>query len=277
MKITGSKEEIISYLEAKSCDIRKKYVEYVSKVGRSHVGGCLSMCDVTVSLFYQFMHWDICKVEEENRDRFILSKGHCSELLYIIYADMGWCDHRELVQERLRVDGALSTHADKRYLPMIEVGTGALGHGLPIAAGYAHAGKIDNRPYKVICLVGDGELDEGSNWEAMMYAAHNKLGNLIMVVDRNLYSSCKNTEEVIKLNKLSDKFLAFGWEVVEINGNDMNEIYDCFNSIYRACRGDKPIAVISNTIKGYGLPTAMECPWEWHNREITNELLGECK
>lgn len=271
-----SDESAILFLEEKALQIRKEYVDYVKRIGRSHVGGSLSMCDIVVALFYNFLHWNVFNTEDENRDRFILSKGHCSELLYIIYADLGWCDSEELVSERLKINGMFSGHASKTYLPVIEVSTGALGHGLPIAAGYAHACKVDKKQYRVICLVGDGEIHEGSNWEAIMYAAHRSLNNLIVIVDRNEYSSCKKTDDIIKIEDLQQKFEAFGWDTKRIRGNRMQEVYQCFKEIYSST-SDKPIAIIADTIKGFGLKEAMEHPGEWHNRGIINEKIFEFK
>lgn len=262
------------WLEKKADEIRTKYLQYVNKTGRSHVGGSLSMCEIVVALYYRFMKYDIGNYSDPDRDRFILSKGHCSELLYIIFSDMGLYEFDELVQERGRMNGRFSGHADRRYLPYIEVSTGSLGHGLPVAAGCAHAA-ITGKPYKVFCLLGDGELNEGSNWEAVMYAVHNSLHNLVIIIDRNGYSSCQKTEDIMGLEDLDSKFLSFGCEVLRINGNAMKDV--CYALELALNRSDpkKPFVVIACTKKGYGIRAAMDMPGEWHHREVSDEILEE--
>ena len=265
--------EKIKVLEKKSEEIRKQYLEYVSNIGRSHVGGCLSMCEVVVALHYEFMNWMGRLDKNTPNDKFILSKGHCSELLYLIYSDVNLLDREKLVRERLSLNGKLSGHADRRYLPMIDFSTGALGHGLSVAAGCAKAATKENK-YNVYCVLGDGELQEGSNWEAFMFAAHHKLGNLIVIVDRNGYSSCCRTEDVVALQDLKSKLDAFGFDVYEINGNSMREVYNALSLCLKNYENNKPKVIISNTIKGYGLREAMEHPEDWHHNAITKEMIG---
>lgn len=258
-------KEVVQRLTDKATKIRKDLVVYCNKVGFSHMGGPLSMCDVAVALYYQYMRFDPKNYKAPDRDRFILSKGHCACLLYNIFTDMGLFTKEQLYGEYNRPDGRFGQHPNRMYLPMFEASTGSLGHGLSLAFGYALGGRSEKADYRVFCVVGDGELDEGSNWEAIMAAANYKLGNLTLIVDRNRIMGCRPTEDTIALEPLGDKLKAFNWDVVSIDGNDMAQVAQAFASLpeRNSTAPRKPIAIIANTVKGKGV-SFMENDPGWH-------------
>jgi len=221
---------------------------YKAKSG--HPGGSLSAVDAIVALYFHHMNYNPQKPEDPDRDRFILSKGHAAPALYAVLAECGYFDVSELTQLR-EINSMLQGHPVCFHIPGVEASTGSLGHGLSFANGIALAGKIDKKPYNVYVMVGDGETDEGQIWEAASVASHYKLDNLTALLDRNFLQIDGNTEDVLKLESVYDRWSSFGWHVIEINGHDIGEILDALQQANET--KNKPTMIILNTIKGKGV------------------------
>jgi len=246
----------IKYLVRKSISIRMKVVEIIYKSRMGHIGGSLSETDILVALFYAVMKPD---------DKFILSKGHSVEAYYVILADKGLIPWEEL-EKYCHFGSRLIGHPSVD-IPGIDVATGSLGHGLSIACGMALALKLDKKDNKVYVLMGDGELQEGSVWEAAMFASTHKLDNLVAIVDRNRLQIGGDTESIVKLEPLADRWASFGWEVKEMNGHDIEEIVNTLNSF---TFNSKPHIAIARTIKGKGV-SFIENNYRWHHGELDEE------
>jgi len=269
--------QLVKELENKATDIRKMMIDYVQHVGVAHLGGPLSCLDVSVALYYHYMNWEPKDFKAPGRDRFILSKGHNADLLYNIFCDMGLFSKEEIYSEYNHLNGRFGQHPNRFYLPMFEVSAGSLGHGLPLATGYAVGARASGDNYRVFCMTGDGELDEGSNWEALMFAAKQQLGNLILIVDKNQIMGTGFTEVVMPLLSLEDKFRSFGWDVLTVkDGNDMIQVCEALEQLpERNCQSKKkPLAIIFNTIKGYGV-SYMENTPSWHLGSVDDEKAVE--
>lgn len=235
-----------------------------------HTGGSLSNTDILTALYYGVMRINPSQPKWEDRDRFIASKGHSVESLWCILADLGFFPKEELATFS-RFGTRLIGHPNNK-VPGIEMNTGALGHGLAISVGMALAAKRDSKPYLVYCLMGDGEQAEGSVWEAAMAGAHYKLDNLIGIVDRNRLQISGSTEEVMGLEPLEEKWAAFGWNVVSIDGNDMEALKNAFSSIPEV--PGKPTLIMANTVKGKGVSFAENAP-HWHHHVPNDEELAK--
>lgn len=250
----------------KACAIRKQTLDIIYESKTGHTGGSLSETDILVTLFYNVMRFDVSNPEWQDRDRFILSKGHSVEAYYTILADLGFISLEEL-KTFSKFGSKLIGHPNNK-IPGIEMNSGALGHGLSVSVGIALAGKLDKKDYHVYCLMGDGEQAEGSVWEAAMAAANYKLDNLTAIIDRNHLQISGNTEEVMALEPLKQKWEAFGFKVIEIDGHNYEEIYNALLGRYT----DKPVLVIANTIKGKGVKF-MENVAKWHHGVPTVEQM----
>lgn len=237
---------------------------YEAKTG--HTGGSLSSVDILVALYYEIMRINPADPKWEDRDRFILSKGHSVEGYYAVLADKGFFPKEEL-KTFSRFQSRLIGHPTVK-VPGIEMNTGALGHGLSVAVGIALAGKMDEKDYRVYVLMGDGEQAEGSIWEAAMAAGNYNLDILTGIIDRNRLQISGNTESVMKLECLKEKWSSFGWEVLETDGNNMEELVKTFRMI-QVVKG-KPQLVIANTTKGKGI-SYMENAAKWHHGVPTPE------
>lgn len=240
--------------------IRRHGVEMTHLSGGSHLASILSVADVMGKLYADVLRVDPKNPKDENRDRFILSKGHAGASVYAALAESGFFPVEELkthYQNASRLSGHVSHH-----VPGVDLSTGSLGHGLPVAAGMAYAGLKNHKDYKVYAVLGDGECDEGSVWEAAMFAAHNDLKNLTAIVDHNMMQSMDYCEKTVALGNFEAKWEAFGWNVVSINGNDHAELDMAFNKQFD---NEKPKVIIANTKKGYGIPF-MEFDILWHYR-----------
>ena len=241
--------------------IRRKVVEMTSVSGASHVGSCLSIADILAVLYVDVLNFDAGNPDWSERDRFILSKGHAAAALYATLSEVDI-----LTDEELKThcgDGSrLMGHAS-HHLPGVEFSTGSLGHGLPVAGGMALADKLDNNPRKMYALLSDGECDEGSNWEAIMFAGFHNLGNLTAIVDYNKIQSLKSTKETLDLEPFTDKWVAFGWNVIEVDGHDHDALRKAFREILK--EDQKPNVIICHTTKGKGV-SFMEDSVLWHYR-----------
>ncbi|MBN1293317.1 MAG: transketolase [Candidatus Latescibacteria bacterium] len=258
-------------LERKAKEARKWLVETLVKCGAGHPGGALSSIDIMIALYFEVMNIDPNRPEWDERDRFILSKGHSSIGLYTTLYLKGMIEKDTLLT--FRQNGSmLSGHPDMRKVRGVEMSTGSLGHGLSVGAGMALAGKMDKKKYRVFVIVGDGESQEGSIWEAIMFAAHYKLDNLTVILDRNGIQIDGITENIMSLEPYADKWKAFGWEVREINGHAMAEIVPALKSV--PFTEGKPSVVIAHTIKGKGV-SFMENTNAWHGGAPKGDLAAQ--
>ena len=252
-------------------ETRKNIVKMVCTAKSGHPGGSLSGADILAVLFNKCLNipkdWDKSP-DFDKRDRFILSKGHASPLLYSVLAQYGMFPQEELMTFR-KFKSKLQGHPAKGYLPGIETSTGSLGQGLSIGCGIAMGLKLNNNPANVVVYTGDGELQEGSCWEAFMQAAHRKLDNIIAIIDRNRLQIDGCTEDVMALDSLNDKLRAFNWDVIEINGHDYEQIYE---AVEQAKKSTRPCAIIAHTIKGKGC-SFMENQAAWHGKAPNEEQL----
>jgi transketolase len=251
--------------------IRVHCVRMTSRANASHVGSALSTADILAVLYGRILRLDPSDPDWSERDRFILSKGHGCSALYAVLAESGYFDVAEL--ETFCTNGSpLAGHATHKDMPGVEVSTGSLGHGLPLATGMALAGKRDGKGYRVFCLLSDGECDEGSTWEPALFAPHHGLDNLVAIVDYNKIQSLGRVEEVIDLDPLSDKWRAFGWAVEEIDGHDIEAVERALADVPLV--PGKPTCVVAHTVKGKGV-SYMEDELLWHYRAPRGELLDE--
>ncbi|MBN1636062.1 MAG: transketolase [Deltaproteobacteria bacterium] len=254
-----SKDEI-KMLNSKAQEIRKKIVDITFTAGGGHVGGSLSQTDVLVALYYKYLKIDPSKPDWEDRDRFILSKGHGGLGWAAILGDKGYFD-TSLLKNFNKTGSPFGMHLDSLKVPGCDASTGSLGHGLAIATGLAKGAKLKGKKWKTCVMVGDGELCEGSNWEAAIIAARNKLNNLIGFVDRNKNMIDGPTEEISQLEPLADKFVAFGWNVMSIDGHDMAKIGEAIEKALKS--RTKPTMIICDTIKGKCVDFMEDDP-TWH-------------
>jgi transketolase len=250
--------------------VRRRDLQMVHNAGLGHIGGDLSATDILVTLYFGVLRIDPHAPDDPERDRFILSKGHCAGALYTTLAHAGFFPLEELdtfAQPLSRLNG----HPDRNKVPGVETNTGPLGHGLPVAVGAALAAKLTNAQWRVFVLTGDGELQEGSNWEAAMSAAHYRLDNLVVTVDRNRLQQGDWTEKTIHLEPLADKWRAFGWSVKEVDGHDHALLLETFSRV--PFEPGKPSCIIANTHKGKGV-SFMQDKAAWHHRVPTDEELA---
>ena len=257
----------IKKLEQLANNIRKHAVTMTSLGGSSHIGSILSIADILAVLYGSTLKYNSKDPKWIDRDRFILSKGHAGAGVYAVLAESGFMSLDKLKTHSQ--DGSdLCGHVSHKGIPGVEFSTGSLGHGLPVASGMALAAKINNKKHRVFALLSDGECDEGSNWEAILFAAHHKLNNLVVIIDRNRLQSIYSTEDTLALEPFPDKWKSFGWNVVEIDGHNHNEIF-------KSCKNEdasksKPLCVIANTTKGKGV-SFMENNTLWHYRSAKGD------
>ena len=239
--------------------IRIHAVKMVNQGGSSHIGSVLSIADILAVLYGKLLKYKSDEPIWEGRDRFILSKGHAGAGVYAALAESGFFDVKKLM-DHCQNGSIFSGHVSHKGVPGVEFSTGSLGHGLPVACGMAYGARLNNKTHKVFCLMSDGELGEGSNWEAILFSSHNQLHNLNVIIDRNMLQSMKNTEDTLKLEPLADKFKSFGWDVFVINGHFHKDLIDV---IGHQTVSKKPKVVIANTTKGKGV-SFMENSVGWH-------------
>ena len=250
-----------SHVRERANWMRRRLLRMIVDAGQGHPGGDLSSADIVAALYFDILRIDPGNPTAPDRDRFVLSKGHCTGALYTALAGAGFFAEAEL-DTYLKPESRLNGHPNRNYLPGIEANTGPLGHGFPIGVGIAVAGQIDEASYRVFVLTGDGELQEGSIWEAAMFAGHRALGNLTVIVDRNRLQQGAATEETNSLEPLADKWRAFGWEVFEVDGHDHAALLAAFDAA--AEPRNKPRVLIANTFKGQGV-SFMRDRVGWHH------------
>jgi transketolase len=253
-------------LQLKSVNYRKALLKYIKMAKAGHTGGSLSCTDILNVLYNDVLNVSPENFSDPNRDRYIQSKGHSVEALYVVLADQGFFPESDL--ETLCKFQSKYVGHPTRKVKGIEFNTGALGHGLPISAGIALASKKDNAGYRVFTLLGDGELAEGSNWEAAMMAAHYKLDNLVAILDHNSLQITGRNRDVCSPYPIDEKFKAFGWSVISIDGNSIPELRETFRKL--PLEKEKPTLIIANTVKGKGV-SYMEDVKKWHHGVPSDE------
>lgn len=254
-------------LKALAYDLRKRVVEMVIAGNSGHIGGDMSVMDILVALYFKVMNISPDNQDDDNRDRFVMSKGHCVESYYAVLAQKGFFPMEEVISRFSKFGTKYIGHPNNK-LPGIEMNSGSLGHGLSVCVGMALAGKMNHRAYRVYTVMGDGELAEGSVWEGAMAASHYKLDNLCAVVDRNRLQISGSTEEVMHQDSQKQRWYSFGWNVLNVDGNDIDQLCAAFE-LAEACVG-KPTVIIADTVKGCGSPV-MENKAAWHHRVPTAE------
>ena len=240
----------INFLQTKSTDLRKDIVKMICKSKSGHPGGSLSVIDILTALYYDVMNIDVANPKKEDRDRFVLSKGHAAPALYAVLADKGYIN-KELLGTLRQFGSPLQGHPDMKKVSGVEISTGSLGQGLSVANGMALASRLQNIPYRVYVAMGDGELQEGQVWEAAMTSAQYKLDNLTAFVDYNNLQIDGNVSDIMNVASVEDKFKAFGWNVLTIDGHNFKEILDAVEKA-KECKG-KPTMIVANTVKGKGV------------------------
>ncbi len=247
-------------LEKTACKVRMGVIEGVYNAKSGHPGGSLSISDVLTYLYFAKLNVDPKNPKGADRDRFVLSKGHCAPALYAVLAERGFFDKSEL--KKLRHIGAmLQGHPDMKGTPGVDMSTGSLGQGISAAAGMALGGKLSSASYKVYTILGDGEIEEGQVWEAAMFSAHNKLDNLVAIVDNNGLQIDGKITDVCSPMPITDKFEAFGWHVITMNAHDFDDIERAFDEAEKI--NGKPVAIVMTSVKGKGV-SFMENQVGWH-------------
>jgi len=257
---SGSDVEKAELLALQARGTRRAVLGMISTAGLGHIGGDFSVTDILTTLFAAVLKLDPSKPAWSERDHFILSKGHCAAALYATLAATGYFPSSELSTFMAPLS-ALNGHPNRNKVPGVETNTGPLGHGMPVGVGMAVASKLTGRPARTFVVLGDGEMQEGSNWEALMTGAQRHLDNLTIIIDRNRLQQGAPTEETAGLDPLDAKLDSFGWEVREVDGHDYTQLLAAFEPSTTG----RPVAVIANTIKGRGV-SFMENRVEWHHK-----------
>lgn len=255
----------INELQEKALNIRRNIIEMVYSASSGHPGGALSITDILTALYFKELR--ISDIKDENRDRVVLSKGHCSPALYGTLAEKGIIPKEDLKGFR-KIDSYLQGHPDMKKIPGVDMTSGSLGQGLSIANGMALAGKLDNKDYRVYCICGDGEIEEGQIWEAAMSSSHYKLDNLCVIVDNNNLQIDGSIDHVMNPYPIDKKFESFGFNVIVIDGHNFEEIEKAFEKARKT--KEKPTAIIAKTIKGKGV-SFMENEASWHGKAPNEE------
>jgi transketolase len=250
----------IKELELKANNIRKNIIKMLVEAGSGHSAGPLGMADVFTALYFNIMNHDPKNSEWDERDRLMLSNGHICPVRYATMAEAGYFPVEELMTLR-KLGSRLQGHPERERLPGVETTSGPLGSGLAQAAGYAYASKMDDKKFRIYCITSDGEHEEGNHWEAVMFAAKYKLSNLTAIVDRNYIQIDGNTEEVMPLEPLEEKYKAFNWHVLDIDGHNIEEVVDAVD--HAKAVADRPTVIIAHTIAGKGV-SYMEGDYKWH-------------
>ena len=262
-------EELVKRLRKIALQIRKDVLLMTTRAGSGHPGGSLSCAEIIACLYFHHLRYDPENPKWEDRDRFILSKGHSCPAVYAALSMVGFFPRKELWTLR-KIGSILQGHPDMKKTPGIEASTGSLGQGLSIGIGMALAARLDRRNYRVYVLLGDGELDEGQVWEAAMAAAHYKLDNLTAIVDYNKIQLDGPVNYIMSLEPLADKWRAFGWHVIEIDGHDVKQVLDALDAAEEV--EGRPTVIIAHTVKGKGV-SFMEHQVKYHGKALTEEEL----
>ncbi len=267
-------DELMS-LEDIAKEIRKKIVIMCFHAGGGHIAPSLSSVEILVGLYFKILKIDKNNYKSDNRDRFILSKGHASAVLYAILAEKDIIN-KNILNTFCQKGSILGGHPEMHLIPGVEFSSGSLGHGLSFGVGIAFAGKLDHKDYRVFTLLSDGECQEGSVWEAALFASHHKLDNLIAIIDHNKLQSLDQINNILSLKPFKDKWKSFGWEVREVDGHNISQICDVLASVPFA--KNKPNVLIAHTIKGKGISFMENTPiWHYRLPNTTEELKIVCE
>ena len=251
--------------------IRRDAILMTNRANASHIGSCLSMADILAVLYGKVLRFDSKRPEWPERDRFILSKGHGCAALYAVLADRGFFPREWL--DTYYLDGThLAGHATHKGTPGVELSTGSLGHGLPVGCGMALAAQRDGKAHRIFVMLSDGECDEGSNWEAALFAPHHKLENLVVLVDYNKIQSLGDVKDVIDLDPLAEKWRAFGWATRELDGHDLAALEDALAQV--PFEAGRPSCIVAHTVKGKGV-SFMEDKLQYHYTPPRGEELSK--
>lgn len=266
-----SRQETLAMLRRQAKIIRQKVMTTLLAAGSGHVGGSLSSVDILTALYFHFMKVDPKNPKWGDRDRFVLSKGHASAALCPTLSERGFFP-KDLLDTFNKLDSPFSMHPDMLKIPGVDMSTGSLGHGLSIALGMALGARLQKKSFRTFVVLGDGELAEGSVWEAAMAAAHFKVDNLVAFVDRNRLQVDGFSKDILNTEPVADKWRAFGWAVREIDGHDMEAILDTVEAV--PFEKGKPSVIVANTVKGKGLPFA-ENQIGFHYHDVDEEMVKE--
>ena len=253
--------DLVAAIRDRALWIRRRSFQMVYEAQLGHPGGDFSAADILATIYFGVLRYDPAVPADPARDRFVMSKGHCTGAFYAVLAGAGYFDE-DLLGTYMQPLSRLNGHPNRNYLPGVETNTGPLGHGLPVGIGIAIAGQMDGADFRTFVLTGDGEQQEGSNWESALTAGHRKLENLTLIIDRNRLQQGARTEETAALDPLDDKYRAFGWHVEIVDGHDHRQLLDVLGASPKG-RG-KPLCVIANTFKGKGV-SFMHDNVAWHH------------
>lgn len=264
----------MSNLKALAYELRENTMDIIMSGKAGHIGGDMSVMEILTEIYFDQMNISPENMDDPDRDKFIMSKGHSVEAYYAVLAKKGFFDIKDVIAEFSKFGSQFIGHPNNK-LPGIEMNSGSLGHGLPVSVGMALAGKMDENDYRVYTVMGDGELAEGTVWEGAMAASHYKLDNLCAVVDRNRLQISGNTEDVMAHDDLHERFRSFGWNVIDVaDGNDIDQLKTAFDSA-KETKG-KPTVLIANTVKGKG-SSVMENKANWHHKVPNAEELEQIR
>ena len=264
-----TREDLLARLEAQARQVRRNVWRALRAGGSGHAGGSWSAADILAALYFHRLRVRPSEPDWPERDRFVLSKGHANAALGAVLAQAGFIED-EVLDRFYGFESPFGMHPDIKVAG-VEMCTGALGHGLAVAVGMALGARIQKQDFHTFVMLGDGELHEGSNWEAAMAASHYRLANLTAIVDHNKISQSGRVDEIVGIDPLADKWRAFGWEVREIDGHDMAEVVDTLDAL--PLHPDRPTALIAHTIKGKGVSFA-ENTYLWHSNNVNDEILA---
>ncbi len=264
----------MSNLKALAYELRENTIDIIVEGKAGHIGGDMSVMEILTELYFDQMNVSPENMDDPDRDKFVMSKGHSMEAYYAVLAEKGFFPIQEVIGQFSKFGSQYIGHPNNK-LPGIEMNSGSLGHGLPVCVGMALAAKMNGQEYRTYTVMGDGELAEGSVWEGAMAASHYKLDNLCAVVDRNRLQISGNTEDVMAHDDLHERFRAFGWHVIDVtDGNNISQLKDAFEEA-KTVKG-KPTVLIANTVKGKGSPV-MENKAPWHHKVPNAEELAQIK
>ncbi|MCI2430313.1 transketolase [Candidatus Acetothermia bacterium] len=264
----------ISQLQQKAKELRRDVVQMIAQAQSGHPGGALGVADLLTVLYYKYLRHRSDEPRWPDRDRFVLSNGHICPILYAVLADRGYLPKAEL--QRLRKLGSiLQGHPSLSFgTPGVEHSGGSLGLGLSVSVGMALAAKLDKKEYRVYCMISDGECQEGQTWEAAMSAAHYKLDNLCVILDRNGTQIDGRTEDIMSLEPLAEKWRAFGWNLLEIDGHDYEQIISAFEQFFSNQETQRPTLILARTVIGKGV-SYMEGDYHWHHGAPNPQQLAQ--
>jgi transketolase len=276
-RVTDDRRELVDRLTGVARDLRISDLEMIIEAGSGHPGGTLSAADMIAALYFYKLRVRPEEPDWEDRDRFVLSKGHCIPIVYAALAGLGFFDGSMLKTLR-KLGSPLQGHPDRTRLPGIEASTGSLGQGLSVAVGMALAGKLDGAAWRVYCMTGDGEVQSGQIWEAAMFAPRHGLDNLCVILDANQVQQTAKVVDILDEEPITEKWRSFNWHVLEIDGHDMAQIVDALDEAETVT--GRPTAIISRTVKGKGV-SWMELNPEWHGKapegEKADQALAELR